>query len=380
MKMREYYEIYKKIQDLYELLEDQRSKDVFLARMQCDVHCDLKARVNLWTTDSSVSENTWMWAGQEKAMEQLKECKRDLTELAQKGYKVLLYGTGETAEDLGRMFLKEEIPFFGFCSRKQDTSGLEFMGKPVVSHAYLMEHISECYLIVQTGIHYIKAMERLKKWQFPEERILPHYCGAHRYDWNAVYFDFPQFFQKGTAFVDGGCYNGDTSLKFAKWCNGEYSTIFAFEPDPQNVVLCEQTFKKTGLKNVNFHPAGLGKTNEVLTFASGLTTGSRIVDETDCPPEEATIERINIVSLDDVVGDEVVGFIKLDIEGAEYDALEGAQRTIARDKPLLAICVYHKPGDQLALMDYLHSLVPEYRFWLRHYGNRELETILYAAV
>lgn len=130
---------------------------------------------------------------------------------------------------------------------------------------------------------------------------------------------------------------------------------------------------------MSLYPAGLGKTNEVLSFASGLKTGSRVVEETTCP-SEATIEQINIVSLDDVVGDEVVGFIKLDIEGAEYDALEGAQRTIARDKPLLAICVYHKPGDQLALMDYLHSLVPEYRFWLRHYGTAEWDTILYAAV
>ena len=51
-----------------------------------------------------------------------------------------------------------------------------------------------------------------------------------------------------------------------------------------------------------------------------------------------------------------------------------------RDKPLCAISVYHKPGDVLAVMDYLHELVPEYRFWLRHYSPANSETVLYAGV
>ena len=75
-----------------------------------------------------------------------------------------------------------------------------------------------------------------------------------------------------------------------------------------------------------------------------------------------------------------VGFIKLDIEGAELDALHGAERTIIRDKPFLALSVYHRNGDVLALMTFLHEIVPEYKFWLRHYGPLHYETVLYASV
>ena len=73
----------------------------------------------------------------------------------------------------------------------------------------------------------------------------------------------------------------------------------------------------------------------------------------------------------------------MDIEGAELDALYGAKNTIVRDKPLLAVCVYHKSGDILAIMDYLHCVLPEYRFKLRHYNGAGVvgsETVLYAFV
>ena len=60
--------------------------------------------------------------------------------------------------------------------------------------------------------------------------------------------------------------------------------------------------------------------------------------------------------------------------------LYGAENTIVRDKPLLAISAYHLSGDLFAIMDYLHQLLPEYRFWLRHYSAFTSETVLYASV
>ena len=95
---------------------------------------------------------------------------------------------------------------------------------------------------------------------------------------------------------------------------------------------------------------------------------------------QKNVFEIKTVALDDVVKDCEVGFIKLDIEGAEYAALQGAKQTLLRDKPFLAICVYHRRGDLLAIMDYLHGLIPEYRFWLRHYSFVGCDTVLYASV
>ena len=92
-----------------------------------------------------------------------------------------------------------------------------------------------------------------------------------------------------------------------------------------------------------------------------------------------TKELVNVVRLDDVI-EQRVSMIKMDIEGAECDALHGAKETIMRDKPFCAISVYHRKGDMLAIMDYLHSLVHDYRFWLRHYAVTDGDTVLYASI
>jgi len=81
-----------------------------------------------------------------------------------------------------------------------------------------------------------------------------------------------------------------------------------------------------------------------------------------------------------LVGEERVGFIKLDVEGAEFATLQGEKGVIVRDRPLLAISVYRRKGDMLALMDLVRQFVPEYRFWLRDYSIGAVDTVLYASV
>ncbi|MBQ6133871.1 MAG: FkbM family methyltransferase [Lachnospiraceae bacterium] len=70
----------------------------------------------------------------------------------------------------------------------------------------------------------------------------------------------------------------------------------------------------------------------------------------------------------------------MDIEGAEYKALKGAEKTIRKYKPRLAICVYHKPNDIVRLGGLILRMVLEYRFWIRHYTADFCETVLYASV
>jgi len=78
------------------------------------------------------------------------------------------------------------------------------------------------------------------------------------------------------------------------------------------------------------------------------------------------------------VSDEPVTYIKMDIEGAELNALKGAANTIKKNKPRLAICVYHKPEDILEIPVFLSELVPSYQFYLRHHSQYYIETVLYA--
>ena len=93
---------------------------------------------------------------------------------------------------------------------------------------------------------------------------------------------------------------------------------------------------------------------------------------------ETGMSIIQGIALDEIVKDENITFIKMDIEGSELKALEGARNTIIRNKPKLAICIYHKPEDIIEVPFYLLSLVPEYKFYIRHYSSCLWETVLYA--
>ena len=90
-------------------------------------------------------------------------------------------------------------------------------------------------------------------------------------------------------------------------------------------------------------------------------------------------DEVEVRALDEVV-DGKVTFIKMDIEGAELQALFGAEKTIKKYKPKLAICIYHRLEDILEIPAYIHSIVPEYKFYIRHYSFSTSETVLYATI
>lgn len=76
-----------------------------------------------------------------------------------------------------------------------------------------------------------------------------------------------------------------------------------------------------------------------------------------------------------------VTMIKMDIEGSELEALKGAMETILRDKPKLAISIYHKMEDMWEIPLYIKELVPEYRFYIRHHNSGGFaESVLYAVM
>lgn len=82
--------------------------------------------------------------------------------------------------------------------------------------------------------------------------------------------------------------------------------------------------------------------------------------------------------MDDVVRDEKVTFLKFDIEGSELKGLIGAKETIRKNRPDLAICVYHKREDLYTIPNYILNLCPDYKIYLRHYQLSKYETVLRA--
>lgn len=375
------YQFAGRMAELYGLLEDALSKKIFSARVSYD-------------TTQSVDDALWLWslAGmltEEEAAVQL-NWRAAFEALNREGRKIVLYGAGTCGRIIGDLFLRDGGAFFGYCDRDaaRFTDGL--LGKPVVPPSYLLEHAEECYVILSTMDYPQEIYCYLLDNGFPRDHILPFFNKPGVSDAAMAakaYFDFPALYPKGRAFIDGGCFDGGTSIRFAQWSGGDYSRILAFEPDPENLRRCRQTLEAHPVERLELIQAGLSSQTGSARFAASADASSYMVDTeagsgSMAGPvrDQKEITEIKTVALDDLTGACPVGFIKLDIEGAEYAALQGARQTLLRDKPFLAICVYHRQGDVLAVMDYLHTLVPEYRFWLRHYGTAGYETVLYASL
>jgi FkbM family methyltransferase len=187
-----------------------------------------------------------------------------------------------------------------------------------------------------------------------------------------------QYFPKGIielsdreVFVDGGAYTGDTLLTFMRLTGGSCKRCCAFEPEPANAAKLKATVEKRGLRGVTVLNKGLWSEPAALPFAVWHgTSASAVSGDGEVSVEAETVDR----AAPDAT------FIKLDIEGAELAALKGAAQTIKRNRPKLAVCVYHKPGDLYEIPLFIRSLVPEYRLYLRQHQPVACETVLYAVI
>lgn len=178
-------------------------------------------------------------------------------------------------------------------------------------------------------------------------------------------------FNNKETLVECGSYNGDTLHEFIDVVHGEYEECYCFEPD----AVCADILQKRiaeEWKSDKIHLIKKGAWDEEaeLCFESTPEQG------TSCITSKSE-NRIPVVKIDDVVNGKV-SFLKMDIEGAELRALTGAKEVISTYRPKLAICVYHEREDFLAIPEWLHALVPQYRFYLRHHNWGGTETVLYA--
>lgn len=177
--------------------------------------------------------------------------------------------------------------------------------------------------------------------------------------------------EQQAGFVDGGAYYGDTIEQFVNWRGGKYNKIFSFELDPVNFKKAEKFVKEKGYKNVGLFNCGVWDENTQVSIKWSGTEGATVSDKGGLP---AFTKKI-----DDVVGDSPIHLIKLDVEGAELRALMGAQATIQKNKPALAICAYHKSEDLITLPQYIKTLNKDYKIYLRqHSFVTEYDLVVYA--
>lgn len=175
---------------------------------------------------------------------------------------------------------------------------------------------------------------------------------------------------KEEVFIDCGAFNGDTMKAFRRASGGVYKSIVCFEPVEES---CRKLEKSGQGKRVTAIQAGVYKETTTLFFNADNGKGSKIANKSSAKTVATPVRAI-----DDTIECHDATFIKMDVEGAEMDALTGAKETIQRNKPKLAICIYHKDRDFIDIPRYILSLVPDYKLYVRHHAFSTNETVLYA--
>jgi FkbM family methyltransferase len=173
--------------------------------------------------------------------------------------------------------------------------------------------------------------------------------------------------------VDAGACFGDTALAFADSVTPE-GRVFSFEPLlPHLEIVRHNLAQNPEIANVVVFPFALGDRNQQGEVALGDVNPGFSVDQES---------SVKLRTLDGMVEDgsiPKVDFLKMDIEGFELAALKGAEQTLRRFRPKLAISVYHNWEDYWTILKYVDGLKLGYNFYLENYTRSDGETILYAS-
>jgi FkbM family methyltransferase len=254
---------------------------------------------------------------------------------------------------------------------------------------------------------YWAALERVKSLKDTNDKIDPHFLHfvLGKFDLHAIGYDIKLYFtdvgivvdfiieqyaykrggvtvvqaNEGDTVIDCGACWGDTALYFAHKV-GAAGKVYSFEFLPSNI----QVFRRNVNLNPNFKDritlverAVWDKSNQTLNFRE-FGPGSVV----SAAPLENQTGSTTTIAIDDLVKQQKirrVDYIKMDIEGAEPNALKGAMNTIKKHRPKLAIAIYHSLEDFVNIPKWLMGLGLDYNFYLGHYTIHTEETVLFAA-
>lgn len=253
-------------------------------------------------------------------------------------YRVALAFLGKDADDV--------VP--GIMSTAEWQSVLDQTGRMFVSGSYRIDGMTVDSGLVEVAATFFLEQYRLKDIVEP---------------------------RSGDVVLDCGAYRGETALWFARRV-GKDGRVVAFEPATRNAegLRCNlATNRSVDMAPVTAVECAVSSSTGVLHFNVHAGGGSRV--------DAAAAGLVLAVTIDDVVEEQHLGrvdFIKMDIEGGEVDALRGAEETLKKFTPRLAISVYHRPHDLPDIIKLILQACPDYRLYLSHKSPGLAETVLFA--
>ena len=327
------------------------------------------------------------------------------TEIAAAHMPVLIYGMGNGADKIMKELDRLGIPVHGVIASDDFVRGQFFHGFPVRKLSdFSNEH---CMILMAFGsqrpevIAHILRLAQIHMVRCPDVPVYGEtlfnatFVHAHQKELetvhdlladdrskkvleNIIHFKLTgklpyltdSFSEKGEAmrllelgqnesYLDLGAYRGDTIQEFLHCTKGHYRHITALEPDRktyQKLKAYAATMHDTQLWNM-----GIWDRDDTLSFNASLGRGSSL--------QAGGSQLLAVTKIDTLYRIQHVSYIKMDVEGAEKQALLGGIHTIQRDKPKLNIALYHRSEDLFTLPLFIHEICPDYRLYLRQHPH-----------
>lgn len=335
----------------------------------------------------------------------IKETESSWDILKNTGLPIFIYGMGDGAVKILKIFEEKKIPAAGFFASDEFVRGHSFMGHTVHSLSKVEKYVDEFIIVLAFGAGYPELYDKINHIASKHTLIAPDvpvyggglfdlgFCEKNCDKLNAVYemladetsrktyadvINFKisgdiRYLNRCTSdtdeiykglidlrnvreYIDMGAYNGDTVQEFLAFSGGNYDRIYALEPDASNFKKLKKNTRD--ISGIQIYNAAAWSENTTLQFSA--LNGRR-----------ATLTPLNgrkYIDVQAVTGDsltENADFIKIDVEGAEHNALLGCRRSIEKGASL-AVSLYHRNEDMYDIPLLVHNINPRLKLYVRH--------------
>lgn len=336
-------------------------------------------------------------------IELLKEKENIWNYLAKSDKPTIIYGMGNGAEKIIAALEQYSVKVSDIFASDEFVRGHSFLGYKVKKYSEICEKYDDFNVVLAFATRLDNVLDNIKKINNEHTVLAPDVpvCGGglftidyvaeneDKFDFvynhladeesKRVYLDiinykisgkveylFSSFCDKQSVYrdilklndsesiVDLGAYDGDTIREFTSYTNGKYKHIYALEPDAKSF---KKLAKNTeNMTNIDIYNMGAWDKKDTLIFDTQASRGSRLSGKG---------VTVNVTDIDSLL-DADVTMIKMDIEGSELRALEGAKNTITKNTPKLYICAYHRNEDLFSLPLKILDINPNYKIYFRH--------------
>ena len=319
---------------------------------------------------------------------------------------IVLYGMGNGADMILDKLSEMSIKPADIFASDEFVRGHSFRGYKVLKYSEVCEKYSDFIIVVCFAVHDSAMLEKIRQMSLEHTLYAPNvpivddgvftreYIEEHDAEFDAAYglladdfsrqsyVDVLNFKVSGKTeylfkcqkkkdeiyseylhvndkeiFMDLGAYDGDTVREFLSACKGKYQKIYAVEADAKNYSkLCINTENTENIERFNL--AAWDRT-ETLLFEKKKGRNSKL--------SSAGKVEISADSVDNILGGRPISILKMDIEGSEEKALDGAANTIKTHRPKLYVCAYHRNSDMFRLPLKINEICGGYKFYFCHH-------------